>query len=715
MDPSTSRPGRRFPGAAVPLILGAAVLATFLPSLWNGFVNWDDDANFTYNENFRGLSPSHLWWMFTTYHMANYQPLFWLSLAIDYEFWGMSPIGYHLTSLILHLAATLLFYRLLLVLIGRFIPPEAGRPSEPPRGPAAAGALLFGIHPLRVESVAWATERKDVLCGLFVMLTLLAYVRMDTEEREGRSGRRWLWLSLACFAASLLSKALGLMLPFVLLALDVYPLRRWQPGRRMKILREKIPFVALSAVEGILTYQAIQQVGLARSVAAFNVDRFLQAGYGLCFYLWKTVLPINLSTLYLVPRPFPSGSPMFWLCLLAATAASIACFVYRRRIPGVAWAWFCYVVLLLPVLGLANDALHMVADRYCYLAFLPWAVLAAVGLQRLAMRSARDGAAPSIPTPAAAVAAALLLAFGVMSNVQSRVWRDSIALWDQALKQNPANVPALTNRGKARAVGHDAPGALRDFEEAIRLDPEWVEAVYNRGFLRADAGDWDGAIRDQTEAIRLSADYTQAYRERARARKAKGDKAGADADLAEARRIESSQAQTIGVLGVKEPAAAAVDPQEVETLNNEGNRLATAGDFRGAIDRYTKAITLSPNTPGIYNNRGNARASINDHAGAVADYTDAVRLDSGFAEAYANRGVSKALLGDLQGAREDYSEALRLVPRDPVVLANRGRVRSELGDRAGGIGDLEAALQVAPPGWPQGPVVRALLARLRGF
>src|SRR5581483_2184758 len=185
----------------------------------------------------------------------NYQPLFWLSLAIDYEFWGMNPAGYHLTSLILHLAATLLFYRLLLELLGRFVPTDAGRPSGPARGPAAAGALLFGIHPLRVESVAWATERKDVLCGLFVMLTLLAYVRMDAEEREGRSGGRWRWTAVACFAASLLSKALGLMLPLVLLALDVYPLGRWRPGRRKALLLEKIPFVALAAAEAILTYQ----------------------------------------------------------------------------------------------------------------------------------------------------------------------------------------------------------------------------------------------------------------------------------------------------------------------------------------------------------------------------------------------------------------------------------------------------------------------------
>jgi tetratricopeptide (TPR) repeat protein len=422
----------------------------------------------------------------------------------------------------------------------------------------------------------------------------------------------------------------------------------------------------------------------------------LQAGYGLCFYLWKSVAPVHLSALYPVPHPFPSDSPALWLSLFAAVGMTAAVVLARRRFPGLACAWFCYVVLLLPVLGLVNDAPHLVADRYSYLACLPWAALAAVGLRLLWTQSG----VLQFRRLAEAATVVALATLGMLTHLQCGVWRTSVALWDQALKVDAANPAALNNRGIARAADHDGPGALRDFTEAIRLDPEFVEAIYNRGCILADSGDWDGAIRDESEAIRLSPDYGRAYRSRARARRARGDASGAEADLAKAEGIESSRGPT-------------GHASEIEALNNEGNRLASAGDFNGAIDRYTRALQLGPGIPGVYNNRGNARASRGDHAGAVADYTEALRLEPAFAEAFANRGLSRVFLGDLRAARDDYSEALRLAPGDPDVLANRGGVRNELGDAAGALADFDAALAAAPPGWARTPVVRALIVRLR--
>src|SRR5207247_358874 len=219
----------------VPAGIALVVIACFLPTLRNDFVLWDDDLNFTDNPSYRGLSWPHLRWMFTTVLGGHYQPLSWVTLGLDYTLWGLDPTGYHLTSLLLHAANAVLCYRLVRALLARAF----DRASAPGPAAAAAGALFFAIHPLRVESVAWASERRDVLSGLFYLATVLAYVRMAAAERTG-GARRWYLVSLACFVLSLLSKAWGMTLPIVLVLLDVYPLRR--PPR----LLEQAPYAVLA-------------------------------------------------------------------------------------------------------------------------------------------------------------------------------------------------------------------------------------------------------------------------------------------------------------------------------------------------------------------------------------------------------------------------------------------------------------------------------------
>src|SRR5213594_3953589 len=197
-----------------PLLVALFTLAAFLPALQNQFVNWDDKDNFLDNPHYRGLGWTHLRWMWTT-HLGHYIPLTWMTLGLDYLIWGMNPTGYHLTNLLLHAANAVLVYRLIVALV-----PGVGARA------ALVGALGFAIHPLRVESVAWATERRDVLSGLFYLATVLGYLRFAEAQREGRPWRGWLAASVGCFLLSLLAKAWGITLPLVLLALDVYPLRR---------------------------------------------------------------------------------------------------------------------------------------------------------------------------------------------------------------------------------------------------------------------------------------------------------------------------------------------------------------------------------------------------------------------------------------------------------------------------------------------------------
>src|SRR3989454_383417 len=231
-----------------PLLVALLTLTAFLPTLQNQFVSWDDDKNFLENPHYRGLGWTHLRWMWTT-HLGHYIPLTWMTLGLDYLLWGMNPLGYHLTNLLLHAANAVVFFFVVRRLLTRALP----GPSE--RGHAlavAAGvaALVFAIHPLRVESVAWATERRDVLSGLFYLLTILVYLR---DRERGERGRGWYWLSVAVFVCALLSKSMVVNLPVVLMILDVYPLRRlggavgWWSERARRVYVEKIPFVLLAA------------------------------------------------------------------------------------------------------------------------------------------------------------------------------------------------------------------------------------------------------------------------------------------------------------------------------------------------------------------------------------------------------------------------------------------------------------------------------------
>src|SRR6266571_3362429 len=241
----------------VPVLIALVTFAAFLPALYNQFVNWDDDDNFLRNPHYRGLAWTHIRWMWTT-HLGHYIPLTWMTFGLDYLLWGMNPVGYHLTSLLLHAANAVVFF----FVVHRILTQALPSPSE--RGYALAvsagvAALVFAIHPLRVESVAWVTERRDVLSGLFYLVAILLYLRAC---EGGARGRGWYWLSMAAFVGALLSKSMVVNLPVVLLILDVYPLRRlggavgWWSAPARRVYVEKIPFVLLAAAASAIALWA---------------------------------------------------------------------------------------------------------------------------------------------------------------------------------------------------------------------------------------------------------------------------------------------------------------------------------------------------------------------------------------------------------------------------------------------------------------------------
>src|SRR2546429_1353476 len=430
-DPVPSALPQRWGSWLVPVLIALVTLAAFLPTLQNQFVNWDDHENLLDNPHYRGLGRAHLRWMWTT-HMGHWIPLTWMTFGLDYLLWGMNPVGYHLTSLLLHVTNAVVFFFVVRRILTLALPSPAER-SHALAVSAGFAALVFAIHPLRVESVAWVTERRDVLSGLFYLLTILVYLR---ASERGARGQGWYWLSVAAFVCALLSKSMVVNLPVVLLILDVYPLRRlggavgwWsEPARRVYV--EKIPFVLLAAAASAIAVMAQSSVHAALSLAQLSVPgRLADSAYGVSFYLWKMVVPLNLSPLYERPLTLnPSAMPfvLSYGLVLALTAIVLA---LRRRAPGLLAVWFAYVVVLLPVLGIFQNGPQIAADRYTYLAGLGWATLAGAGLFSCwrTLRRSRTGTPTTLAL--AGTVTSVVVTFGILTWNQVQVWHDSERLW----------------------------------------------------------------------------------------------------------------------------------------------------------------------------------------------------------------------------------------------------------------------------------------------
>jgi protein O-mannosyl-transferase len=456
-----------------------AVLATlaFAPSLGNDFVDWDDEANLTANPDYRGLGWQQVRWMFTSAHvLGHWIPLTWLSFGADYVLWGMNPVGYHLTNMLLHAANAALFTLLCLRLLRLAMPDIAVTHA---RLGAAAGALFWALHPLRVESVAWATERRDLLSGLLFLLSVLAYVRMAAAPAP----RRWRWLgaSLAAFAAALLSKPIVMTLPVVLLVLDVYPLRRlgmparhWFSAPARSVLVEKGPYVALAGVGGAISLTLTASVIPMASVSAYPLTaRLAMVANSLVFYIGKTLMPVGLVPVHEAPLDASLAQPRYLVAAVLTVAITAGLVALRRRCPGALAAWCVYVVILLPVSNLViNIDPQIVADRYSYLSCLPWAVLAGAAVAILARATAGSAIRPAIGKAVVAVIALWLVALAALTWQQTQVWHDSATLWTHAVAVSPDCALCENRLGAALFNRRDLGPAVAHLERAVLLRPD---------------------------------------------------------------------------------------------------------------------------------------------------------------------------------------------------------------------------------------------------
>lgn len=481
-------PAPRLPGLArvrgdlvVALVPAVVTLVVFAATLGHGWVDVDDNENFLDNPHYRGLGPAQLRWMLTGVIMGHWTPVTWLTHGLDYVLWGMNPAGYHLGNLLLHAANAALFALLARRLLGAALP---GAGATPLGLGAVAAALMFAAHPLRVESVAWITERRDVLAALFYLLTTLAWLRAGATE--GRERRRWYLASIALFALGLLSKSMIVSLPLAMLVLDVYPLRRldltaWRSPAARRVLLEKVPYLALALAMVVITSLTYRASLPLTSLEHYPpAARLAMAAHSLVFFPWKTLAPLDLRPMYELPPRVSLLEPPFLPAALGVAVITLALVAARRRWPAGLAVWLAYAVTLAPVSGLAHAGPQLVADRFGYLPSLGFCLLLGAGV---ALAAPQPRLARVVPL----VAAAWIAWLAAMTWWQMQIWRNTDTLFSYTLAIDPDCVWCHAQYGSALGNRGDVAGAIPHLQRAAELRPGRFRSQANAGlaFLRA--------------------------------------------------------------------------------------------------------------------------------------------------------------------------------------------------------------------------------------
>ena len=635
-----------WPRWLAPLLVALATGAAFLPALSNDFVNWDDDKILTDNPYYRGLGWQQLSWMFTTFHMGHYQPLSWLSFAVDYSIWGMNPFGYHLTSLLLHGANAVLFYFVSRELLRAALSISTEAETWQSSVSAALSALLFAIHPLRVESVAWATERRDVLSGFFYLGTVYCYLQAASIQSFS-ARKRWLELALVGYTLSLLSKAIGITLPVVLLLLDIYPLKRlrvkpsdWLKPEFRAVLLEKIPFVVFAGGFAIAALFAQHTTGALKPLDQFDVfSRLLQACFGYFFYLWRTILPIRLSPIYELPI---DTAAWFWLFVFSAvvTISLTVALIYRRRCwPAVLACWIYYLTVLAPVTGVAQSGPQLVADRYSYLACLSWPLLVGGGLFRIWQRgNTNQNNSRAFLATGAVVVTLFLLA--VLTWNQTEIWRTAKSLWRHAIAVGPTSSIAHYNLGRTFEREENSGQAMEHYRQAITINPTYSKAHFNLARLLALKGLEPEAMQHYRRVLEIRPDHADAHNDLGLIFEMRGEVATAMSEFKKAMEI---------------------DPGHYKAFFNLAELLAKQGDLAEAMNNYQQAARINPNEAAIHIRLALVLARQGELQSATSHFQRAVVLQPNAADTHVLLARSLTAQGKTAEAEKSYREAMRLM------------------------------------------------------
>jgi tetratricopeptide (TPR) repeat protein len=710
-------------------IVSLATLSLYLVALRHEFVIWDDPEYVLNNYQIRSLDWAFLRWAFSTFYASNWHPLTWISHALDYAVWGLNPFGHHLTNIVLHAANTflvvILYMKLRDIWTARTLTSVRADAREGQRGLIAAGVagLLFGMHPVHVESVAWVSERKDLLCGLFYLLSLLTYANY-VRLRGGGPGtgqlrsirsllqERTYLLSIAFCMLALMSKPMAVSLPVVLLILDWYPFKRFNSLASFQAaFLEKLPFILLSTIVAILTIMA-QRTGGAMSLMSIVPlwGRVLVAAKALIAYLGHMAMPVGLSPFYPYPKPqeiahvFPRELTLY---LLVIAIIAILYSKMRDRAFFLAAAAY-YVVTLIPTLGILQVGVQSMADRYTYLPSLgPFFIVGSVsawGWDRSAML--KQWARPA--RYCIAFAGASLLVFLSLATLrQVSIWKNSIDLWSFVIEHNSdddAYAFAYMNRGLAYAEKGNIDLAMKDYDRTIALDPSYAQAYINRGVLYGKLGQQDRAREDYDAAIARDPSNGLAYYNRGIVFGELGQVQRAIEDYSVAIKLNSSFPSAFSNRGMlfdkmgrydlaieDFTTAISLRPGYTDDHIRRGRAFKEQGLFILALEDYTTAIALDPGSAEAFNGRGVVYKHLEQFEQAMADFDKAIALNSSFYQAYCNRAVVLGRMGHDESAVSDYSKALSLRPDLAQIYVERGQLYTKTGKRGLAMRDYRKA------------------------
>jgi tetratricopeptide (TPR) repeat protein len=572
-------------------ILGL-VFVVFFPALSNGFVNWDDPKYVVDNVIIKDLSGKGIKTIFSSFYGGNYHPLTALSNAIEFKLFGLSPKPFHFFNLVIHLVNTFLVFKLIRLLAADM-------------RIALIVSLLFGMHPMHVESVAWISERKDVLYTLFYLLASIKYIQYSQQEQKDMKKYA---VMLGLFLCSLLSKSAAVVFPLTLLLIDYYI------GRKITIslLINKIPFLVLSVIFGLVALRSQKVDGSLSDLSTFfsHTDRIFLISYSLVFYIVKLFLPLNLSAFHAYPDKIEGMLP--WAYYVAPAIILLLAFItfkvkkFKKELIFGLLFYFANIILVIQLVPIGQA---LVSERYSYVPYIGLFFIIAHVLVYLMDHYA------DYKKYFQYAGIACILMFSAVTFGRSRVWRDSIVLWNDVIKKNPKIAFVYYNLGNAYKNVKDFNGAIKAYSSAVKVDSAYTMAYFNRAHAYADIQQHQEAIDDYGKVIRFKGQSQEAYYNRA----------------------------------VSEAALKLYD---------------------AAIADYTSSLELKPNDAATYYSRGNMKAFKGVYEEAIPDYTKAIELDPKMADAYNNRGNCKLNLRRMQEACEDWKISLSMGNKNSVDMIN---------------------------------------------
>ncbi|HAL55425.1 MAG TPA: hypothetical protein DCP63_02815 [Bacteroidetes bacterium] len=643
------------------VLLTAVTFFAFYPSLYNGFTNWDDDKILLNSPLILDLSLSGIATMFTSVHYYHYHPLVTLTYAIEYHFWKFDAFVYHLTNLLLHIGNTLLVFWLVRSLRKGLLVP-------------LVVALLFGVHPIHIESVVWVTERKDVLYAFFYLAGLVAYM----AHQKKPSTKSYALVS-SLFIFSLCSKAMAVTFPVLLFLFDFAAGRRFDK----KSVLEKVPWLLLSVLIGILAISTQYPADGSHEKARISSDNLFFAAYGILFYLQKLILPTDLSCIYPLPGKVDGVLPAIFLVspLLLAVFTSLAVLL-RKEVRAIPFGGLFFLITVLPVLQLTPVGGVVAADRFIYVASIGFFYLVVEGGAWLYDRKLKAMKRSQLTLGLLCVL--VITSYAALTWERTQVWRESLTLWNDVLSKHPQVAFAYNNRGNSLTALGEIDGAIEDYTNGLRYMPQHIDFYFNRGNAYRLKGEYERSLADYAIVIQARPQDPNAHHNRGMVYFEMQNYDRAVDDYTNAITLNSKTPLFYSDRGVAYAKldeydralkdfeeAFRLSPEYAEAYYNRGLTYGRMGRLDQAITDFSKALSFLANDPDMYVERANAYYLKGVLDSAIRDWDKAVQLAPGNSAIYINRGIAFYKNGEYDKAVADFTEAARISPLSAEAYVNR--------------------------------------------